>query len=57
MFFGALPSELASVKEAPLTMTVPMLFLAALSIVIGIYPDLFFKFLYHYASMLPLGVP
>ncbi len=31
-------------------MTVPLLFLAGLSIVIGIYPDLFFKFLYHYAT-------
>ena len=46
MFFGALPAELSHVKEAPLTMTVPLLVLAALSIVIGIYPDLFFKFLY-----------
>ncbi len=55
MFFGALPAELAQVKEAPLTMTVPLLFLAGLSIVIGIYPDLFFRFLYHYASTLPLG--
>ena len=36
-------------------MTVPLLCLAALSIVIGIYPDLFFKFLYNYASTLPLG--
>jgi len=55
MFFGALPAELAQVKEAPLTMTVPLLFLAGLSILIGIYPDLFFRFLYHYASTLPLG--
>jgi len=55
MFFGALPAELSQVKEAPLTMTLPLLFLAGLSIVIGIYPDLIFKFLYHYASMLPLG--
>ncbi|MDA4114506.1 MAG: proton-conducting transporter membrane subunit [Thaumarchaeota archaeon] len=55
MFFGALPAELAQVREAPLAMTVPLLVLAALSIAIGIYPDLFFKFLYHYASMLPLG--
>jgi len=57
MFFGALPAELAQVKEAPLTMTLPLLFLAGLSIVIGIYPDLIFKFLYHYASMLPFGGP
>jgi len=54
MFFGPLPAELTGVKEAPLTMTVPLLCLAALSIVIGIYPDLLFRFLYHYASALPL---
>jgi formate hydrogenlyase subunit 3/multisubunit Na+/H+ antiporter MnhD subunit len=50
MFFGALPAELAQVVEAPLTMTVPLLVLAGLSMVIGIYPDLIFKFLYHYAA-------
>ena len=54
MFFGALPAELSQVKEAPLTMTVPLLFLAGLSIVIGIYPDLIFHYLYQYAKMLAL---
>ncbi len=57
MFFGAIPAELSQVKEAPLTMTAPLLFLAGLSIVIGIYPDLLYHFLYQYAKMLlpPLG--
>jgi formate hydrogenlyase subunit 3/multisubunit Na+/H+ antiporter MnhD subunit len=52
MFFGPLPAELKDVKEAPLIMTLPLLFLAILSIVIGIYPDLFFRSLYHFASSL-----
>ena len=55
MFFGALRPELEQVKEAPLTMTVPLLVLAALSLIIGIYPDIIFKFLYHFATTLPLG--
>jgi NADH-quinone oxidoreductase subunit M len=54
MFFGALPAELSQVKEAPLTMTVPLLFLAGLSIAIGLYPDLLFHFLYQYAKLLTL---
>jgi len=57
MFFGPLPAELANVKEAPLIMTAPLIALAALSIVLGLYPDLFFKFLYHYATLLHLGGP
>ena len=55
MFFGPLPEELRNVKEAPLIMTLPLLFLAILSIVIGIYPDLFFRSLYHFASAIGLG--
>jgi NADH-quinone oxidoreductase subunit M len=39
IFFGALPPELGNVKEAPLKMTVPILVLSAISIVIGIFPD------------------
>lgn len=57
MFFGPLPAELANVKEAPLIMTAPLIALAALSIILGLYPDLFFKFLYHYATLLHLGGP
>ena len=55
MFFGPLPEELKNVKEAPLIMTLPLLFLAILSIVVGIYPDLFFRSLYHFASAIGLG--
>jgi len=56
MFFGALPAELSQAKEAPLTMTVPLVFLAALSILIGVYPDLVFHFLFQYAKTLTLMV-
>jgi NADH-quinone oxidoreductase subunit M len=55
MFFGPLPSNLQDVKEAPITMTAPLMALVAISLLIGIYPDLFFKFLYQFASSLPLG--
>lgn len=40
IFFGGLPPELANVKEAPWTITVPILVLSVISIVIGIFPDL-----------------
>jgi len=39
VFFGALPNDLNEVAEAPLTVTVPLLVLAATSLIIGIYPD------------------
>ena len=54
IFFGALPSSLQDVKEAPLTMTLPLLALVVASILIGIYPDLIFKSLYTFASNLHL---
>lgn len=40
IFFGKLPNELSSVKEAPLTITLPLLVLSTISIIIGIFPDL-----------------
>jgi formate hydrogenlyase subunit 3/multisubunit Na+/H+ antiporter MnhD subunit len=45
MFFGELPTSLENVKEAPLTMIVPLFILAGLSIIIGIYPGLITHFL------------
>ncbi len=50
IFFGSLPQSLSDVKEAPLTMTLPLLAVVIVSIVIGIYPDLLFKSLYSFAS-------
>src|SRR5208282_979357 len=40
IFFGKLPDELSNVTEAPATVVGPMIVLAAISLVLGIYPDL-----------------
>jgi NADH-quinone oxidoreductase subunit M len=56
IFFGSLPQSLSEVREAPLTMTLPLLAVVVVSIVIGIYPDLVFKPLYSFASGLNLGL-
>ncbi|MDA4119374.1 MAG: complex I subunit 5 family protein [Thaumarchaeota archaeon] len=50
IFFGSLNSGLDDVKEAPLTMTLPLLALVVASILIGIYPDLVTKFLIGFAN-------
>jgi NADH-quinone oxidoreductase subunit M len=55
IFFGRLPSSLQDVKEAPLTMTLPLLAIVVVSILIGIYPDLVSKFLINFANSLPIG--
>jgi formate hydrogenlyase subunit 3/multisubunit Na+/H+ antiporter MnhD subunit len=58
IFFGPLASGLEGVKEAPLTMTLPLLGLVVASILIGIYPDLVSKFLIGFAnSVAPGGIP
>jgi NADH-quinone oxidoreductase subunit M len=41
IFFGKLPEGLEKVKEGSLYMTAPMMMLALLTIVIGIYPEIF----------------
>jgi len=55
IFFGALPPTLDDVKEAPLSMTLPLLAVVVVAVLIGIYPDLVFKTLYSFASGLHLG--
>ncbi len=40
IFFGKLPAELATVTDPPKTITGPLLVLAAISLVLGIVPDL-----------------
>ena len=42
VFFGKLPENLTNVKEGSWYMTAPMMVLAGFSIVLGIYPDIFF---------------
>jgi NADH-quinone oxidoreductase subunit M len=39
VFFGPMPEEMAEVHEAPLTMTVPLIILAATTLLVGILPD------------------
>jgi len=55
IFYGPLASGLDGVKEAPLTMTLPLLAIVVASIVIGIYPDLVSKFLTGFAGILNAG--
>ncbi|KYH37571.1 MAG: NADH-quinone oxidoreductase subunit M (nuoM) [Candidatus Bathyarchaeota archaeon B23] len=45
IFFGPLPERLEGVEEAPLSMTVPLLILAVISVVGGIYPRLITDYL------------
>jgi formate hydrogenlyase subunit 3/multisubunit Na+/H+ antiporter MnhD subunit len=54
IFFGPLPAHLESVTEGPLAMTVPLFVLAAVAILLGIYPDLVTKLLIGFAHSLPV---
>jgi NADH-quinone oxidoreductase subunit M len=55
IFFGPLASGLEGVRDAPLTMTLPLLGVVVASILIGIYPDLVTKFLTGFANILGSG--
>ena len=55
IFFGQLAPGLGGVKDAPLTMTLPLLAIVTVSILIGIYPDLVTKFLTSFAHILSAG--
>jgi len=55
IFYGPLANGLEGVKEAPLTMTLPLLAVVVASVVIGIYPDLVTKFLTGFAGILGAG--
>jgi formate hydrogenlyase subunit 3/multisubunit Na+/H+ antiporter MnhD subunit len=45
IFFGPLSPKIEKVKEAPLIMLIPMFLVAAVSVLIGIFPDLIMHFL------------
>lgn len=45
VFFGPLPLALHDVREAPLSMRIPMAILAVLCVVTGLFPDLVSRFL------------
>ena len=55
IFYGQLAPGLDGVKDAPLTMTLPLLAIVVASILIGIYPDLITKFLTGFAGILSAG--
>ena len=55
IFFGPLASGLEEVKDAPLTMTLPLLAIVVASILIGIYPDIVTKFLTGFTGLLASG--
>jgi formate hydrogenlyase subunit 3/multisubunit Na+/H+ antiporter MnhD subunit len=46
IFFGQVPEQLKNVKEAPLSMTLPLFVLALVSLLMGIFPDLIMRFLH-----------
>jgi len=50
VFFGKTPEHLANVKEGSWYMTAPMMVLAGFSIVVGIYPDIFYKTIIPYMN-------
>jgi len=50
VFFGPLPEELKDVKEAPAIMLAPLLFLAVIAVLIGIYPKVVTDFLLSFLS-------
>jgi formate hydrogenlyase subunit 3/multisubunit Na+/H+ antiporter MnhD subunit len=45
VFFGKRPEYLDHVKEAPITITAPMLVLAAISMILGLFPNTIIDFL------------
>jgi formate hydrogenlyase subunit 3/multisubunit Na+/H+ antiporter MnhD subunit len=55
IFFGPLASGLDGVREAPPAMTLPLLAIAAVSILVGIYPDLITKYLFNLAGLVTAG--
>jgi len=50
VFFGKTPKHLENVKEGSWYMTVPMMVLAGFSIVLGIYPDIFYRSIIPYMN-------
>ena len=50
VFFGKTPEHLENVKEGSWYMTAPMMVLAGFSIVVGIYPDIFYNTIIPYMN-------
>jgi NADH-quinone oxidoreductase subunit M len=52
IFFGPLPQSLGNVKEAPLSMLIPLFCLALTSFLMGVYPDIITRFLNEFVRTL-----
>ena len=57
VFFGPTPADLENVTDSPLLMRIPMLLLALLIIVLGVWPALVLDPLYQALNFLPTLVP
>ncbi len=55
IFFGPTPEHLENVKEAPLTMTIPLIIISILSVVAGIYPKVILDPLFQIIQALVQG--
>ncbi|MFX0167778.1 MAG: NuoM family protein [Candidatus Hodarchaeota archaeon] len=57
VFFGPTPADLEKVTDSPLLMRIPMIILALLIIILGVWPALVLDPLYQALSLLPTLVP
>jgi len=57
VFFGPLREEFKNIHEAPLTMLIPMFFLALIAVIIGIYPSIILDYIVPAVYSLLTGVP
>jgi len=58
VFFGSLPKRLENVKEPPRSLLAPIVVLASLSVILGIWPGIFLEFVTPAARLLspiPVG--
>ncbi len=53
IFFGPSQPATENAKEAPLTMLIPLIVLAAISLLMGIYPEIVTRFLVPVFSGIP----
>jgi len=56
IFFGPVKANLKDVKEAPISMIVPLLALVLVSFLFGIYPNFIMDFLNIFSGLLPMSV-
>lgn len=57
VFFGSTPPDLENVTDSPLTMRIPMILLAALIIILGVWPAIVLNPLFSALNVLPFVPP